>query len=92
METKLLRTFYSVDKSMAGHKLNKKESDVRLSLAEMLSHRKDYQYKFMAHFCTKFACCCLKKKCSKAIAKKRLHHESVERLMRELDIVSFVRD
>jgi hypothetical protein len=92
LETNLLRSFYSVDEGHAGHKVNKKENDVRLSLAEMLSHRSDYQFHFMSYFCTKFACCCLKKYCVKALAKKRLHNESVERLMRELDIVSFVRD
>ena len=92
VETKLLRSFYSVDKSMAGHIIDRKESDVRLSLAEMLSDRKDYQYHFVTYFCTIFACCCLKKKCKKALAQKRLHRDSVARLYRELDIVSFVRD
>jgi hypothetical protein len=42
LETKLLRSFYSVGEGIAGHKINKKENDVRLSLAEMLSHRSDY--------------------------------------------------
>jgi len=92
LETKLLRSFYSVDKSMAGHIIDRDESDIRSSLAEMLSHRKNYQYHFMVYFCTPFACCCLKKKCTKAIAQKRLHRDSVARLYRELDIVSFVRD
>ena len=42
LQTKLLRSFYSVDKCIDGHKIDKKENDVRLSLAEMLHHRKDY--------------------------------------------------
>jgi hypothetical protein len=92
LETKLLRSFYSVDKSIAGHKIDKKQDDVRLSLAEMLSHRKSYQYRFISYCCTRFACLCFKKRCKKAIAKEKLHNDSVIRLKRELDIVSFVRD
>ena len=92
LETELLRSFYSVDTGMAGHVIDVKENDARLSLAEMLSHRRDYQYNFMKYFFTTCACCCLKKKCKKALAKRRLHQDSVARLYNELDIVSFVRD
>jgi hypothetical protein len=91
LELQMLKSFYSVSEHEAGSKINKDESDIRLSMAEMLSHRKQYEYSFCEHLLTRFACCC-RKKCKNLRQQRTLHNESVERLMRELDIVSFVRD
>ena len=95
LQLALLKSFYSVDsdeKHGTGHLINTKESDVRLSVAEMLSNRKEYDFDFWTNLKAKLACCCLRKRCFRAVQLRRLHRESIKRLMRELDIVSFVRD
>jgi hypothetical protein len=87
----MIKSFYSVDMNSSGHKLDFTEKDVRLSVAEMLSNRQEYSYTFCQYFASRFACCC-KKGCQKALARRKLHDKSISRLMRELDIVNYVRN
>jgi len=95
LRLQLLKSFYSVDsdeKHGRGHLIDTDESDIRLSLAEMLSHRKEYDFTFWTNAKAKFACYCLRRKCHKAVQYRKVHQSSIKRLLRELDIVSFVRD
>ena len=87
----MIKSFYSVDMNSSGHKVDFAEKDVRSSVAEMLSNRQEYSYTFCQYFTSRFACCC-KSTCQKSLALRKLHDESISRLMRELDIVNYVRN
>ena len=57
LELQMLKSFYSVSRHESGSQINTTEKDVRLSMAEMLSNRKQYEYSFCIYQLTLFACC-----------------------------------
>ena len=65
--------------------------DVRLSMAEMLSNRQEYEYSF-AYYLLGYFAWIDSWRCRKAARLRQLHDESVRRLLKEIDVVSFVRD
>ena len=89
----MIKAFYSVDLNSAGHKVDFAEKDVRSSVAEMLSNRQEYSYTFCLYFASNFAACCCKRGFQKSLRlRRKVHDESISRLMRELDIVNYVRN
>ena len=58
----------------------------------MLSNRKEYDFNFFTNTKAIFACFCPRAKCHRAVRHRKVHQRSIERLLQELDIVSFVRD
>jgi len=88
-QNSMLTSFYSVNSNVTGSQINKGE-DIPTALAEMLSNRTHYKYDFCSYMLGKFSCCGVS--CKAVREKRKLHDDSIRRLMAELDIVSFVRD
>ena len=95
MKNKLIRSFYSVDRSNLGSQINTEDERKLPALAEMLSNRQAYTFDFWTYLWTDcISCYSLRKRplIRRAIKKRELFKESVKRLGRELDIMGLVSE